>query len=270
MAEKRMFAKTIIDSDAFIDMPMSAQCLYFHLCMRADDQGFINNPRKIQRMIGSGNDDLKLLIVKKFIIPFDSGVIVIKHWWIHNYIRGDRVKGTVYSEEMAQLTRKANGAYTLKQDQLSLEEHSQSNDSQISVTCQPNDSQVTAECQHRLDKNRLEENRLDIYATEEMVSTVVEESNQKEKASRIKFSKPTYQELYDYSRSIGYQLDCQRFLDHYESNGWMVGRTGMKDWKAAVRTWLKNERSRNNEGSQRAVEGKQPRTGRDKYGNEIL
>jgi hypothetical protein len=113
MAERRMFAKTIIDSDAFIDMPLSTQALYFHLSMRADDDGFINNPRKIQRMIGASDDDLKVLVTKRFIIPFESGIVVIKHWKIHNYIRGDRKKDTVYPEEMSQLTEKENGAYSL-------------------------------------------------------------------------------------------------------------------------------------------------------------
>ena len=107
-----MFAKTIIDSDAFIDMPLSTHALYFHLSMRADDDGFINNPRKIQRMIGASDDDMKVLVAKRFLIPFDSGVVVIKHWKIHNYIQKDRYKPTVYSEEKAMLTSKDNGAYT--------------------------------------------------------------------------------------------------------------------------------------------------------------
>lgn len=107
-----MFAKTIIDSDAFIDMPLSTQALYFHLSMRGDDDGFINNPKKIQRMVGASDDDLKVLIMKRFIIPFESGIVVIKHWKIHNYIQKDRYKPTVYAEEKALLTSKENGAYT--------------------------------------------------------------------------------------------------------------------------------------------------------------
>lgn len=113
MAERRMFAKTIIDGDSFLDMPMSTQALYFHLSMRADDDGFINNPKKIQRMIGATEDDLKLLIAKNFIIVFESGVIVIKHWKIHNYIQKDRYKPTVYQEEKELLSLKENGVYTL-------------------------------------------------------------------------------------------------------------------------------------------------------------
>lgn len=112
MAERRMFAKTIIDSDAFLDMPMSAQCLYFHLAMRADDDGFLNNPKKVQRMIGCSDDDLKILLAKRFLIRFESGVVVIKHWKIHNYIQKDRYKPTVYQEEKALLTEKENGVYT--------------------------------------------------------------------------------------------------------------------------------------------------------------
>ena len=108
-----MFAKTVIDSDAFLDMPLSTQALYFHLAMRADDDGFVNNPKKVQRMVGCADDDLKLLTAKNFIIPFESGVVVIKHWKIHNYIRNDRYKETVYQEEKAMLNTKENNAYTL-------------------------------------------------------------------------------------------------------------------------------------------------------------
>ena len=113
MAERRMFAKTIIDSDAFLDMPLSTQALYFHLSMRADDDGFINNPKKIQRTVSCTDDDLKLLIAKNFIIPFESGIVVIKHWRIHNYIQKDRYKETVYQEERAMLHIKPNNAYSL-------------------------------------------------------------------------------------------------------------------------------------------------------------
>ena len=113
LAERRMFAKTIIDSDAFLDMPLSTQSLYFHLSMRADDEGFVNNPKKIQRMIGCSDDDFKLLIAKRFIILFASGVIVIKHWKMHNYIQKDRFKPTVYQHEAKMLRTKENGSYTL-------------------------------------------------------------------------------------------------------------------------------------------------------------
>ena len=113
MAERRMFAKTIIDSDAFLDMPATSQLLYFHLSMRADDDGFINKPKTIMRMCGCKDDDMKLLIAKKFIIPFETGIVVIKHWKIHNYIRNDRYKETKYKEEKATLSLDENNAYSL-------------------------------------------------------------------------------------------------------------------------------------------------------------
>jgi DnaD/phage-associated family protein len=154
MAEKRMFAKTIIDSDAFLDMSLSTQALYFHLSMRADDDGFINNPRKIQRMIGAGDDELKMLIAKNFVIPFESGVCVIKHWRIHNYIQKDRYKETVYKDEKAHLMLKENKSYKY-----------------VDTPCIQNVS--NSETQIRLDKtredkNRLEENRLEIEENTEI------------------------------------------------------------------------------------------------------
>ena len=114
MATKRMFSMKIIDADAFLDMPLSTQALYFHLSMRADDDGFIGNHRRIMRTIGSSNDELKLLLTKNFIIPFESGVCVIKHWKMHNYIQKDRYHPTTYLDEKAQLSTKKNNAYTLK------------------------------------------------------------------------------------------------------------------------------------------------------------
>lgn len=112
MAERRMFAKTIIDSDAFLDMPLSTQALYFHLSMRADDEGFVGNPKRIRGMIGASEDDLKLLIAKRFLLSFDSGVVVIKHWKIHNYIQSDRFKETTYIEEKSKLALDTNRSYT--------------------------------------------------------------------------------------------------------------------------------------------------------------
>ena len=146
MAERRMFAMTIIDSDAFLDMPLSTQSLYFHLGMRADDDGFINSPRKVQRMIGASDDDLKLLIAKNFVIQFESGVVVIKHWKIHNYIRKDRYQETKYIDERNLLITKENGAYTLGLQQC------------LPVGCQVVDQRLTED---RLGKDRIGKDRLD-------------------------------------------------------------------------------------------------------------
>lgn len=142
-----MFAKTIIESDAFSELPLTAQALYLHICMNADDEGFINNAKQIQRLIGASETDLKALKTKRFIIVFKSGVVCVKHWLIHNAIRKDRQKSTVYQEERCQLTVKNNGAYTI--------------DRQIADKLQTNDSQYADTLAHRLDKSRLDKFILD-------------------------------------------------------------------------------------------------------------
>ena len=208
MAERRMFAKTIIDSDAFLDMPMSTQALYFHLSMRADDDGFINNPKRIQRMIGASDDDLKLLIAKAFLIIFESGVVVIKHWKIHNYIQSDRYKPTVYAEEKSLLDVKKNKAYTLNTGE-----------------CIHNG--YITDTQDRLGKDRLGKDRLELG-----------KDSIDSKAKR--FTPPTLEEVTAYCIERNNSVDPQHFIDYYTSNGWLVGKNKMKDWKAAVRTWERN------------------------------
>lgn len=136
MSKKRMFSRQVTESDAFTSMPLSSQALYFHLGLNADDDGFINAPKRVQRMVGASDDDLSLLIVKNFIIPFESGVMVVKHWRLNNYIRSDRYVPTVYTEERNMLVEKKNKVYTLKNTQGI-----------------PSDNQTGA--QYRLDKNRL-------------------------------------------------------------------------------------------------------------------
>jgi hypothetical protein len=113
MAQRRMFSKKITDTDIFLDMPLSSQALYFHLNMHADDDGFVSNAKTVKRMIGSSDDDLKLLLTKNFIFAFESGVVVIKDWKIHNYIRKDTYNTTIYGDEKEQLAQDENGSYTL-------------------------------------------------------------------------------------------------------------------------------------------------------------
>ncbi|MFU2180741.1 conserved phage C-terminal domain-containing protein [Streptococcus pluranimalium] len=144
MAQRRMFSKKITDTDKFMAMPDSAKILYFYLNMNADDDGFIGNPKTIQRMIGSNDDDMTLLIAKQYVIPFDSGVIVIKDWKIHNYIQSDRYQKTIYKDEIEQLNVKRGETYTFKNE------------------CIQNVSKMYP--QDRLDKDRLDKDRLDIYS----------------------------------------------------------------------------------------------------------
>ncbi len=107
-----MFSLQIVDTDAFLEMPVSSQLLYFHFSMRADDEGFVNNPKKIMKLVGVAEDDMKVLKAKRFILTFESGIVVIKHWLIHNAIRADRFNKTVYDDEKKLLTIKENKAYT--------------------------------------------------------------------------------------------------------------------------------------------------------------
>ena len=116
MAERRMFAKSIVLSDAFLDMPLSARCLYFTFGMFADDDGFVNSPKGIMRQCGASVDDFNVLLAKKFILLFENGVIVIKHWRINNYLRNDRFTSTKYVDEKDLLRIEENGSYTLNDD----------------------------------------------------------------------------------------------------------------------------------------------------------
>lgn len=112
MTKKRMFSMDIVDSDAFLDLTPSAQALYFHLGMRADDDGFVGNAKKVTRMIGAKTSDLQLLIRKRFLLEFSDGIVCIKHWYINNTIKTDRYVPTTYSEERKRLEIKENKAYT--------------------------------------------------------------------------------------------------------------------------------------------------------------
>lgn len=187
-----MFAKTIVLSDAFLDMPMSARCLYFTLGMLADDDGFVNQPKSIMRQCGASDDDMKVLLAKKFVLAFENGVIVIKHWRINNYLRNDRYKETVYKDEADLLTVEENGSYTLGI---------------------PNSG----------------------------IPSIGKDSKGKDsKGNNKKFTPPTVFEVIAYCEERKNNVDAEKFIDYYESNGWMVGKNKMKDWKAAVRTWEKN------------------------------
>lgn len=113
MAQKRMFNKVLTNSDDFLELPDSSQVLYFHLSMNADDDGFVNNWKSIMKMTGTKEDDMKLLIAKQYIIAFDSGVIVIRHWRLNNYLQNDRIKPTNYQRELNELYVDNNNVYTL-------------------------------------------------------------------------------------------------------------------------------------------------------------
>ncbi len=122
MAQRRMFNKQITNSDDFLEMPMSSQCLYFHLSMNADDDGFINNWKSIMKLTGAKEDDLKVLIAKQYIIPFESGVLIIKHWRLNNYLRNDRYTTSNHQKELAQLVLDENMVYQMDTNGIPLDD----------------------------------------------------------------------------------------------------------------------------------------------------
>ena len=175
----------------------------------ADDDGFVGSPKSIMRQCGATQDDLKILLAKRFVLGFESGVIVIKHWRINNYLQASRHRPTTYQEELATLMLDEKGAYT----------ECLTNAEQLLNNCSTSVQQMLAE--NSIDKNRLDK-------------TSIEEDS---KAPRKRFAPPTVDEVQAYCIERKNSVDPQRFVDYYSSNGWKVGKNAMKDWKAAVRTW---------------------------------
>ena len=206
MAEKRMFSNKVIGSDAFLEMPDSTQNLYFHLSMYADDDGFVDKPKSIIRMTGKKEDDLKLLIAKSFIIPFETGVIVIKHWRVNNYLRNDRYKPTQYLEEKAQLNVNEIGEYNLGIPMVD-----------------------KMDTQYRIDKNRIDKNNIDKEnVKKKFVPPTLDEiiSYCKERKNNV-----DAQMFFDYFETSGW----------VDSKGNKV-----KNWKQKIITWEQNTKSNQN------------------------
>ena len=207
MARRRMFSLDIVDTDRFLDMPASTQALYFHMGMRADDDGFVASPKRVAAICGCGTDEIKLLVAKGFIIPFESGVILIRDWRQNNQIRPDRYTPTVFQEEKKLF---ADGMTSGLPNDI------------------PNGNQTTYQ-------------RVPQYSIGKC--SIVEDSieDKADKPPRARFSPPSIVELTAYCKERGNKVDPQRFIDYYTANGWKVGKNQMKDWRAAVRTWERND-----------------------------
>lgn len=227
MANKRMFTMKIVDSDAFLDMPLSTQCLYFHLNMRADDDGFIRNPKRIKSLIGASDDDLKLLIAKRFVLVFEDGVIVIKHWRMHNTIQKDRYTPTEYQEELASLYVKENKAYSLTDGK----------------------------------KIPLETKCIQNVSTDIGIGLGIDSDtdlDKKKKGTKVPKEKPSDVEVItkntvpppvesveQYCRERNNGINAEHFCDYYAARGWKLNNgKKMVDWQAAVRTWEGNDKKR--------------------------
>lgn len=207
-----MFTKKITDDDNFISLPSSAQALYFHLNQGADDDGFNNQVQMAMWKAHASIDDLKMLMAKNYIIRFECGVIVIKHWRMHNTLRKDRYTPTNFQEELKMLGIKDNGAYTLTESDVWL----------------PSGCQAVATGKDSIGKDSIDK-----------VSNICEQPQKR-------FVKPTIEEVQAYCTERGNNVDAQRWYDFYESKGWKVGRNPMKDWKASIRTWERGENEKRN------------------------
>ena len=220
MAERRMFAKSIVDSDMFLDMPVSARLLYYDLGMRADDDGFINSPKRTMRLTGASDDDMKLLITKQFVIPFESGVVVIKHWKIHNYIQKDRYKETIHLQEKSQLLTCENKEYEL-----------------TDTKCIHDGNNLYA--QYRLGKDSQGKDSLG------------EDSTEKKKPVRHKYgeynnvllSDEDYEKLVN-EFPIDYQERIERISEYMASTG-----KSYKNHLATIRNWARKEKPVQKDGS---------------------
>ena len=219
MAERRMFTQKIVDSDAFLDMPLTTQALYFHLNMRADHDGFVNNPKKIQRMICASDDDLKLLIAKRFLLAFENGVVVIKHWRMHNLLRKDRYNPTQYQEYMEQLLLKDNGSYTETCGIPMISEP----DNQMATTWQPEDNQVAT--QDRIGKDRIGKDRIDYEAIKNTFNSLCPSlpsvktmSEARKKTIRARLNSYTIEDMTEAFR----KAEASDFLKGKNSRNWQA------------------------------------------------
>lgn len=205
-----MFTKRVTDDDHFMGLSASAQALYLHLMMAADDDGFCNQIAVCMFKAHASTSDLEALLANRYLYQFDNGVIVIKHWRMANALRKDRYTPTAFQEELAKLELKDNGAYTLVANRL------------------PDGCQVVAAClpQDRLGKESVDKDRVD---------------KDKPPSGVCRFAPPTLEEVTAYCRERGNKVDPQKFVDFYTMKGWMVGKNKMKDWRAAVRTWERSE-----------------------------
>jgi hypothetical protein len=231
MAEKRMFTQKIIDSDAFLDMPLSTQALYFHLNMRADDDGFINNPKRIQRTIGASDDDLRLLLAKRFVIGFENGVIVIKHWRMHNTLRKDRYNPTQYQEQLALLEVKDNNAYTERVD-----------GNLMATIRQPNGNHL--EPQYSIDKYSIDK--------ESIVEDIMPDSDESEPPSKP--SKPSKHKHGEYANVLLTDEELDKLKEEFPQD-WCIrierlseyiASTGKayKSHYATIRNWARKDQEK--------------------------
>ena len=199
MANKRMFSLSVVDTDLFLEMPLTSRLLYYELGMRADDDGFVDNWKKLLKMTGLTEDDMKVLIAKEFVIPFESGVIVIKHWRLNNYLRNDRHQPTRHKAELAQLY--------INDDVYELESTEKSTMLPDGI---PSGRQVVYPDKNSIDKNSIDK----------------------------KYKRPSLEEIQDYIKEKGLRVDGKKFFDYFETGNWIDSKGNkVKNWKQKLLTW---------------------------------
>jgi len=254
MGQHRMFSKAIVRADRFVDMPFSAQALYFQLGMEADDDGFVESPKAIARMIGARNEDIATLAHEGFVILFETGVIVITDWLTNNRIRQDRKRETIHLEELSSV-EVVNGRYVLLPSPAVLANAGQltttcqPNDNQLPTNCQPFDNQVTTNCQptanqmpaqDKVRQDKVSKDKTPQPSKEAKSASLEGVPPAKERA--VIFNPPTYDEVRAFVTENNLVVDPERFVDYYASIGWRVGHKPMKSWKATVKNWDRKDR----------------------------
>ena len=245
MAERRMISKKVVDTDLFLDMPVSTRLLYYDLSVRADDDGFVASPKRITRMVGCSEDDLKLLVAKGYLIPFESGVCVIRDWKVHNYIPKDRYHETDYREEKSMLTESETGVYSLNGKNTACLCDLSSPVYNTDTVCiqDVSSTEYKPYTEDRLGKDRLGKDRLGKDRLgKDRLNREGDQDPERKRSTTARFIKPTVEEVRAYCRERNNNVDAERFVDYYEANGWKVGKSSMKDWKATVRNWERRDK----------------------------
>ena len=207
-----MFTKKVVESDAFLDLPFSAQCLYFHLNMNADDDGFLNSPGKIIRIAGASQEDLQTLIDKRFILDFGNGVIVIKHWKMHNTLKKDRYKPTQYKKQFALLSTKENGAYTERNQ---------------------DGSNLEPEWNHSIGKDSVVKESIG-------KGSVGEESGTDTDIPAT----PSLLAITEFVKINDLSVNPNRFFSYYNERGWKTPKGNPIDWAAKILEWDYDEKQK--------------------------
>lgn len=232
MAQRRMFSKQITDTDAFLDMPATAQNLYFHLNMHADDDGFLGNAKTIRRMIGASEDDLKVLVAKQFILIFPDGVAVIRDWHIHNYIQKDRYHPTVYEKDKQKLKVNNTKQYELQPPKKPIESAIQEDVSEVDTSCIQDDNEMDTEV--RLGKVRLGKSKNNKKGTSQSAEPIpykeIIDYLNKKTGQNLHSTTKSYQRLIKARWNEGYKLQDFKTVIDNKSFEWQ----GTKFWKYMV------------------------------------